>query len=101
LRHEKNRQAQEFDYRGADSRGGSGTAALTRSGFMTVTRGPIRGRLDGNNIYLQVNWDNGSVGTYKGNVDASGNAHGITYNSTDPSSNATWKTSGDFLCIES
>ena len=78
----------------------SGTAALLRAGIFTAMRGPITGRLDGNNIFLQVKWDNGTVGTYQGKVDGNGHASG-TYNSTDPSSNTNWSTSGEFLCIAS
>lgn len=78
----------------------SGTAALFKSGFFTVTRGPITGRLDGNHIYLHVNWDNGSVGTYDGNVNSVGHASGVTYNSKDHSYDGHWRTDGEFLCAD-
>lgn len=78
----------------------SGTAA-TISGPITRMRGPVTGRLDGNYIYMRVKWDNGSVGTYEGNVDAGGRARGITYNSADSSYNANWKSDKGFLCTES
>lgn len=82
------------------NRAPSGNAALLKGGLFSPTRGPITGRLDGNHIFLQVHWDNGSVGTYEGTVDSVGHASGVTYNSKDASGNGNWKTDGEFLCAD-
>jgi hypothetical protein len=60
--------------------------------------GSPKGRIDGNFIFMDVYWDNGSVGHYEGNVSSDGTASGTTYDKTHPGSTATWTSSPTFVC---
>jgi len=50
----------------------------------------LYGALNGDSLEFRVDWPNGAVGQYSGNFDAGGNLSGVTYDVTNPTSQATW-----------
>ncbi|MBZ9597642.1 hypothetical protein NRK68_20815 [Streptomyces yangpuensis] len=78
---------------------------LTQDGagrlFGTVSSGNTVGTLregsvDGNNIYFIVGWNHGPVGRYTGVRGPDGRLSGTTFDLTNPSSQATWRTDRTF-----
>ncbi|WP_051700556.1 hypothetical protein [Streptomyces sp. NRRL F-4474] len=78
---------------------------LTQDGagrlFGTVSSGNTVGTLregsvDGNNIYFVVAWNHGPVGRYTGVRGPDGRLSGTTFDLTNPSSQATWRTDRTF-----
>ncbi|MFJ2592141.1 hypothetical protein [Streptomyces erythrochromogenes] len=78
---------------------------LTQDGagrlFGTVSSGNTVGTLregsvDGNNIYFVVGWNHGPVGRYTGVRGPDGRLSGTTFDLTNPSSQATWRTDRTF-----
>jgi hypothetical protein len=55
--------------------------------------------MEGNKFDMTVYWEGGSVGVYRGTVDAGGGMKGTTYDKRDPGrARATWYSSKSFLC---
>jgi hypothetical protein len=50
----------------------------------------LNGALNGDSLEFEVDWPNGARGQYSGTFDAGGNLSGITYDLTNPGSQATW-----------
>ncbi|MCX5195698.1 hypothetical protein OOK31_17605 [Streptomyces sp. NBC_00249] len=61
------------------------------------TVGNVReGSVDGQQIYFVIAWSHGPVGRYTGKRGPDGRLSGTTYDLTNPSSQATWRTEQRF-----
>ncbi|WP_405977621.1 hypothetical protein [Streptomyces sp. NBC_00158] len=61
------------------------------------TVGTVReGSVDGQKIYFVIDWSHGPVGRYTGTRGPDGRLSGTTYDMTNPSSQATWRTDRQF-----
>lgn len=61
------------------------------------TVGNVReGSVDGQQIYFVIAWSHGPVGRYTGTRGPDGRLSGTTYDMTNPSSQATWRTERRF-----
>ncbi|MFB6615025.1 hypothetical protein ACIGFK_39140 [Streptomyces sp. NPDC085524] len=61
------------------------------------TVGNVReGAVDGQQIYFVIAWSHGPVGRYTGTRGPDGRLSGTTYDLTNPSSQATWRTERRF-----
>ncbi|MEU9717667.1 hypothetical protein [Streptomyces sp. NPDC047976] len=61
------------------------------------TVGNVReGSVDGQQIYFVIAWSHGPVGRYTGTRGPDGRLSGTTYDLTNPSSQATWRTERRF-----
>jgi hypothetical protein len=70
--------------------------AVASGGNMT---GNLQGGIRANGINIQVNWDAGSTGIYRGAVNSDGFASGTTWDEQHPNSTATWKSDGPLKCF--
>ncbi|MFJ3876560.1 hypothetical protein ACIPW5_03765 [Streptomyces sp. NPDC090077] len=61
------------------------------------TVGTVReGSVDGQQVYFVIAWSHGPVGRYTGTRGPDGRLSGTTYDLTNPSSQATWRTERRF-----
>ncbi len=60
------------------------------------TTGGGRGRVDGDRFHFKVAWPNGSIGVYDGTFGADGVISGVTFDESNPGSQATWFSGASF-----
>ncbi len=70
----------------------SGTAQVIRTHQRSTA---MTGRVNGNQFFLVITWNQGSVGEYHGTFIA-GRLSGITFDRNHPESQATWFIDKDF-----
>jgi hypothetical protein len=70
---------------------GSATYAITtpeciERATCQLVQGEVTGSIKGNSFEVTARWENGSVGVYRGGVDANGGMEGATYDRSHPES---------------
>ena len=60
--------------------------------------GEVTGSIKGDSFEVTARWDNGSVGVYRGGVDANGAMEGATYDRSHPESAASWYSERALNC---
>ncbi|MEH2293452.1 hypothetical protein [Nostoc sp.] len=63
---------------------------IVGSGSTGSSVGTGEGTLNGNQFFFRIFWNYGSIGVYQGTVNDQGTVAGISYDETNPSSQATW-----------
>jgi hypothetical protein len=63
-------------------------------------RGNITGGISGYAVDLQVTWNGGQFGEYRGSVDVNGFASGNTVDASNPGSSAGWRSTQPLRCSE-
>jgi len=61
-------------------------------------RGEVTGSIKGDSFEVTVRWENGSVGVYRGGVDANGAMEGATYDRSHPESASSWYSERPLNC---
>ena len=60
--------------------------------------GEVTGSIKGDSFEVTARWDNGSVGVYRGGVDANGAMEGATYDRSHPESASSWYSERPLNC---
>jgi len=63
--------------------------------------GDVAGSIAGNSLEITAYWKNGSVGVYRGTVDAHGGLEGTTYDRSHPESSSHWYSERTLRCVTS
>jgi hypothetical protein len=87
----------EMIFNSRDTRASGIANARAKGGAM---RGNITGGIDGYAVNLQVAWNGGSYGDYRGSVDVNGFASGNTVDASNPGSSAGWRSQDPLRCIQ-
>src|SRR5262249_47032573 len=90
---------------GSDLDGSATYTITTPDCIETATCEPIRGEvtgsIKGDSFEVTVRWEGGSVGVYRGGVDANGGMEGATYDRTHPESASSWYSERPLNCSTS
>jgi hypothetical protein len=87
----------ELIFNSRDTRATGIANARAKGGAM---RGNITGGIDGYAVNLQVAWNGGEFGEYRGSVNVNGFASGHTVDATNPGSSAGWQSVDPLRCVQ-
>jgi hypothetical protein len=76
----------------------TGTAWYQAGAGAKLERGPVTGRVSGNDVEFVVSWSNGLVGVYNGKIDPQGKITGTGYEKNSPSKKVSWFSDKAMSC---
>jgi hypothetical protein len=82
-------------FTGKDEVNGSASYRNDRGKFI---EGAVKGTVAGNNVHLEISWDNALTGIYDGKVGPRGNIEGTGYEKRSPSVKVSWFSDRAMLC---
>lgn len=62
--------------------------------------GSVTGTIEGGTFQVEINWDGGGAGIYRGTIGQNGVIRGTTYDKNKPSSTATWSSNRVMNCAD-
>jgi hypothetical protein len=65
-----------------------------------VWSGKVYGKLEGNNLQLNVYWETGTTSVFVGTIGSFGRVEGYSYLTDSPENRAIWNTSQTSICID-
>jgi hypothetical protein len=60
--------------------------------------GYVIANVRGNNVHLEISWDNGLTGIYDGTIGQGGRITGTGYERGSPSAKVTWSSDRPMIC---